>query len=253
MRLDVQWGGSTGEGWRIAGVGQTHVVAQFHALSAIAGDALVRAFIGVPQKPDWLSDSESARRWFRALKELGGAFQYRQMFHELDENGNKASTVHTGGIDNIVEVAANLCLTLHRSLPLCSESNNVEGQTRVTNINFNNSQVGFLNSGQIQNVESIAVNVSQLQDSGSNNIAEAIKQLTQAVTASQELQDTDKTIVLEQLEELSKQAVLAPEQRAKSGVLKAIAMGIPTTLAAAGSCAEAWSRWGPVILDFFTR
>jgi hypothetical protein len=151
LRLDVQWGGSTGEGWHLAGMGRTSVVAEFEALSAIAGDALVKAFAGSPQKPDWLSDPESDRRWFRALKE----------------------------------------------------------QSR------------------------------------------AIEKLTQAVTESRQLQHQEKTIVLEQLEELSKQAVLAPDQRLKPGVLNAVLNGIATTLGAAGGFAEVWSMWGQVLMRFF--
>ena len=251
MRLDVQWGGSTGEGWHLAGIGRTYPVAEFEALSAIAGDALVKAFTDSTQKPDWLSDPESDRRWFRALKERSGAFEFHRIVWEADEDGKKTGTVYTGSISNIVEVSANFCLTIHRKFPLRPESDNHGVQSNVTNIFLNNSQVGILSSGQIQHVKSITANISHLQESGSNNIAEAIEKLTQAVTESRKLQDQDKTIVLEQLEELSKQAVLAPDQRAKTGVLKAVANGIATTLGAAGGLAEVWSTWGPVVMRFF--
>jgi hypothetical protein len=221
LRLDVQWGGSTGEGWHLAGMGRTSVVAEFEALSAIAGDALVKAFTGSPQKPDWLSDPESDRCWFRALKEQSGAFEFGHVVWEADEDGKKTGTIYGGSINNVVEVSANLCLTMHRKFPLRPEPDNHEVQSNVTNIFLSNSQVGLLNSGQIQHVKSITANIRHLQGSGSSNIAEAIEKLTQAVTESRKLQDQEKTIVLEQLEELSKQAVLAPDQRLKPGVLKA--------------------------------
>ena len=90
-----------------------------------------------------------------------------------------------------------------------------------------------------------------MQESSSSNIAEAIEKLTQAVTESRKLQDQEKIIVLEQLEELSKQAVLSPDQRVKPGVLKAVVNGIATILGAAGGLAKVWSTWGPVVMRFF--
>lgn len=251
LRLDVHWGGSTGEGWRLAGIRRTSAVAEFEVLSAIAGDAVVKAFTGSTQKPDWLSDPESDRRWFRALKEQSGAFEFGHIVWEADEDGKKTGTIYGGGINNVVEVSANFCLTMHRKFPLRPEAGNHEVQSNVTNIFLNNSQVGLLNSGQLQHIQSISVNIRHLQGSGSSNIAEAIEKLTQAVTTSRKLQDQDKTVVLEQLEELSKQAVLAPDQRVKPGVLKAVVNGIATTLGAAGGLAEVWSTWGPVVMKFF--
>jgi hypothetical protein len=169
----------------------------------------------------------------------------------VDENGNKTGTIYTASITNIVEVSANFCLDLHSKFPIQATLNCLGAHTKVTNIHLINSQVGVLNSGQLQNVESIDVNLNQLQESGHADVAEAIRQLTQAVTESQEIQDEDKSTVLEQLEELSQQAVLAPDQRAKGGVLKAVATTVATILGAAGSLAEVWSTWGPVIRRFF--
>jgi hypothetical protein len=251
LRLDVQWGGSTGEGWHLAGMGRTSVVAEFEALSAIAGDALVKAFAGSPQKPDWLSDPESDKRWFRALKEQSRAFEFGHVVWEADEDGKKTGTIFGGSINNVVEASANFCLTMHRQFPLRPGPDNHEVQSNVTNIFLSNSQVGFLNSGQIQHVKSITANIRHLQGSGGSDIAEAIEKLTQAVTESRQLQDQEKTIVFEQLEELSKQAVLTPDQRLKPGVLNAVLNGIATTLGAAGGFAEVWSTWGQVVMRFF--
>ena len=232
-------------------MGRTSVVAEFEALSAIAGDALVKAFAGSPQKPDWLSDPESDKRWFRALKEQSRAFEFGHVVWEADEDGKKTGTIFGGSINNVVEASANFCLTMHRQFPLRPGPDNHEVQSNVTNIFLSNSQVGFLNSGQIQHVKSITANIRHLQGSGGSDIAEAIEKLTQAVTESRQLQDQEKTIVFEQLEELSKQAVLTPDQRLKPGVLNAVLNGIATTLGAAGGFAEVWSTWGQVVMRFF--
>jgi hypothetical protein len=251
LRLDVYWGGSTGEGWHLAAIDRTAAIVEFEALSAIAGDALVKAFTDSAQNPDWLSDPKSDRRWYRALKELSGAFAFGHIVGEADEDGKKTGTIYSGSINNIVEVSANFCLTMHRKFPIRPESDHHGVQSSVTNIFLNNSQVGLLHSGQIQHVQSITANIRHLQGSGSSNIAEAIEKLTQAVTGSQKLQDQEKTVVLEQLEELSKQAVLPADQRVKPGALKAVVNGVATTLGAAGGLAEVWSTWGPVVMRFF--
>lgn len=118
-------------------------------------------------------------------------------------------------------------------------------------INLQNSTVGVLNAGEIENVKSISVNVSTLAKSGHDDVAVALKELTEAVADSTEISPDERAYVLENLEELSKQAALAPEERAKSGVIKSILSGVATTLSAAGGLAEVWSTWGSAIRVFF--
>jgi delta 1-pyrroline-5-carboxylate dehydrogenase len=57
-------------------------------------------------------------------------------------------------------------------------------------------------------VRSRDINVSRLHESGKDDIAEAIKQLVKAISESHEMQAKDRAMVLEQLDELSRQAHL---------------------------------------------
>lgn len=109
----------------------------------------------------------------------------------------------------------------------------------------------MLNTGEIHHIKSISNNVGRLEERGQNNIAEALNNLCEAVATSDEIDLEAKAIALDQLEELSKQALLTPGARSKPGVVKAIITGLGSTLGAAGSLAGIWDTWGPAISAFF--
>lgn len=117
-------------------------------------------------------------------------------------------------------------------------------------INLSNSAMNLLFGDAINDVQHISSNVSMLAESGNTEIAEALKKVTEAVAESTGLSDEDRADVLQNLEELSRQAALEPNQR-KAGVIKSILLGISSTLAAAGGSAEVWSTWGPAIRAYF--
>jgi ABC-type transporter Mla subunit MlaD len=102
----------------------------------------------------------------------------------------------------------------------------------------------------MNNIKSIAVNIGKLNDSGLADVAAALKALTDAVAASDELIDETRSSALEQLETLSEQALLPENERMKPGILRAIGNALSSTLATAGGLAEVWSTWGPSVLAF---
>lgn len=113
------------------------------------------------------------------------------------------------------------------------------------------STIGILNPGEIEDVHSIAVHVSTLAETGLGETAEALKNLTEAVAANAEIGSAERAVLLDQLEELSTQATLPAEERARPGVIKAILTGLAAGLGAAGGLAEVWSTWGHLIRQFF--
>lgn len=125
------------------------------------------------------------------------------------------------------------------------------GTTYKTEIHLRDSVIGILNTGEIKDVESISVNASLVAEAGHAEMAKALKELTEAVAASRELSADDRAYVLENLEELSRQAALPPETRAKAGVIRSVVAGVGATLSAAGGLAEVWSTWGAVISSYF--
>lgn len=111
--------------------------------------------------------------------------------------------------------------------------------------------VGILNTGTIDNVKSISVSISHLMRSGNTDIAQALKALTVYVAESQELSSEQRISLLENLEELSRQATLDAAHRAKPGVLRSLISGIVSTISTAGGLAEVWKIWRPTIKQFF--
>ena len=123
-----------------------------------------------------------------------------------------------------------------------------QGGTEM-NVEISNSTVGLLNAGEIL-AESITANVSTLNDSNQQQIAEALRILTDAVKSSQDFSSQVQTEILEQLQLISEQATLAPPER-RAGLIKPTLKALATTLSAGGGLAEIWSKWGTTIEDFF--
>ena len=123
-----------------------------------------------------------------------------------------------------------------------------QGGTKM-NVEISNSTVGVLNTGEIL-AESIAANVSTLTDSNQQQIAEAFKNLTDAVKSCQEISSQSQAEILEQLQLLSEQATLTPSKR-KAGLIKPTLSALAVVLSAGGGLAEIWSTLGPTIVNFF--
>jgi hypothetical protein len=98
---------------------------------------------------------------------------------------------------------------------------------------------------------SISVSVSNLVNEGQTEIAEALKQITEAVAGSQDIASTQRDELLVLLEELSMQAAMEPGQRAKPSVIKAVLAALAGGLGAAGSLTDVWATWESTIQTFF--
>lgn len=126
-----------------------------------------------------------------------------------------------------------------------------QGDVTMNNIKIEGSTVGMLNTGHIQDVKNIDINVTSLAGGGNAEVADAFKMLTESVAENKEVSDEQKSELLDQLAELSGQAAAAPEKRAGPGVIKALLTGLATGLAAVGGLAETWSLAGNVICAYF--
>ena len=123
----------------------------------------------------------------------------------------------------------------------------------VNTAHISGGAVGALNVGGIQTVTSIDMKVRQLMSSsGSQNIGEALKALTQAISSTHDISsDQKRGELLEQIEVLGQQAVLPKEQH-KRGVIKAVVDSLAGVCSGAGGLAAVWQTWGPAITRFFS-
>ena len=128
---------------------------------------------------------------------------------------------------------------------------NVRIDMKLNHVEATGAQIGVLNQGSIQDVESIDVTIGNLSSAGQQEIAKAFKELTDAVVVAQDFKsETDRQELLDQIEELGAQATKTPGDR-KLGIVKATFNALATTATTFGGLASVWATWGPVIQKFF--
>ena len=110
----------------------------------------------------------------------------------------------------------------------------------AANVNLG-TQVGTINA---------ALTVISEQGESNQEVANALRELTDAVVQSQHLQEAEKQQTLEVIEEITKQAQSKPESRSL-GKIKALVAGFHTLVAASNDLTALWSRYAPVIKNFF--
>ena len=81
-------------------------------------------------------------------------------------------------------------------------------------------------------------------------MGDALRQLSEAILNSQELDDPTKREAADLLQLVAKQAEQPPEKRS-AGLLKAAVSALPTTIAAAKGLVDLWNAVGPHITHFF--
>lgn len=118
-------------------------------------------------------------------------------------------------------------------------------------IEISNSTIGFFNTGTVKKVKSINANMHILDNEGHKEVARALQCISQAVISSEDISEESRIEIVEQIEEVSRQATLPSNQRTSKGVIKALLSGIATGLGAAGGLAEVWSTWGSVLVNYF--
>jgi hypothetical protein len=129
-------------------------------------------------------------------------------------------------------------------------SRTIKGNITLNNINIDRSTIGVLNTGQMQEIQQIDVNISKLDQRAEADVAEALKALTEAIVSNQDISVEQRSELVEQLHELSDQALLPPNQR-KIGIVRAIVVGLSSSLNAVSGLATIWATWGATIRSSF--
>ena len=119
----------------------------------------------------------------------------------------------------------------------------IGSQLTLNNINVSNSTIGAINTGTIQQLDA---SITMFQGEGKGEIAGALKDLTQAIHDSNEINATTKNEVAEQLAFLVAQVEAKPEQRSR-GIIKSVLSGIGPLLTNTAALATLWSTLQPLI------
>ena len=122
----------------------------------------------------------------------------------------------------------------------------------ITNMNTNNirvenSTIGVVNFGYIQNVDRA---VTLLRQAGANDVAHALTQLTQVVVDNQDVSAQQRKEILEILSAIGTESQKPPANRAVS-VVRALAAELATIFGGLAGLSDLWTTYSPTIMSFF--
>lgn len=122
------------------------------------------------------------------------------------------------------------------------------GGVTLNNIRVSNSEIGVLNTGSIENVDST---VTVLKSSGNSELAQAVTALSEAVIKSNEISSNEKNQIIELLGAISSEAI-APKQKQRRSVVKALLSELSGMLSGIGSLASLWEKVKGVFEQVFS-
>lgn len=127
---------------------------------------------------------------------------------------------------------------VYGALPRYPERRTViqSGGVTLNNIHVTNSEIGVLNTGAVQTIDST---LTVLKSEGNSALAVALQKLSEAVIRASDLTNNQKNESLELLGAMSEEAV-APAPKRKLAVVKAMLAQMASTLAGVASVASAF-------------
>jgi hypothetical protein len=121
------------------------------------------------------------------------------------------------------------------------------GAVTLNNIHVTNSEIGVLNTGTIQSVDS---SLTVLKSGGNDSLADAIRELTESIIRASEIASSRKDEALELIGSLSQEAV-APKEKRKLAVAKALFGELSGILGGIASVGQAWAKAEPILRQIF--
>jgi hypothetical protein len=137
-------------------------------------------------------------------------------------------------------------LNSEQKLKRISRDKNPESP-RSVQINISGDQAGILNVAGV--IDSIQQNLSIANEANDKQTVEAIKNFTEAIIDSSELSKENQRKIVEQLEFLSKQAILPQEKREKPAVVLAVLSTLEQATSLTVNVHAISSRWGSQLQD----
>jgi hypothetical protein len=114
-------------------------------------------------------------------------------------------------------------------------------------IRIDRSNVGVVNTGSIQSVQ---VSLAGIERGGNASLAAALKELTEAIINSTELQPAQKNDAVQMLDIVAADAARPPEER-RPAAMRAVLSGVAEIVKVGASLATLWAHLGPTILSAF--
>lgn len=121
------------------------------------------------------------------------------------------------------------------------------GGVRMNNINVSNSVVGTINTGTIGVIDQ---SISALVQTGQPELAQAVKELSEAILKSGDLTSNQKAELVEGLSVVAEEAS-APKERRRSSVARTILENASKVIALADDITDVCQKWWPVLMAAF--
>lgn len=121
------------------------------------------------------------------------------------------------------------------------------GTVNHNHIAINNSQVGIINTGNIDNLNQT---IDSLYAASQKELAENVKNFSNVILAEKSLTDDQKTQVLESLDVITKELFQKPENRRKT-VADTLFDKISKTVQLAANALAIWQGLQPMLQKFF--
>lgn len=118
----------------------------------------------------------------------------------------------------------------------------------MNNIKVDRSIVGSINTG---NIKSLDVSLSNIKQSGNEELADSLKKIAEAIVNSKDLKPKQKDEAIEGINFISDQAQEPPESRKLSLLRTVITKQIPATINLSASLMTIWTKAGPIIKSYF--
>lgn len=118
----------------------------------------------------------------------------------------------------------------------------------MDNIKVDSSTIGVLNTG---NIQSLDTSITNLKQSGNEQLANALTTLTDSVIASGDLQNKIKDELIEILSYISSESTVPPEQQRKA-IAKSVIKKFEETISVSAKLTQLWTTWKPIIVDPFS-
>jgi hypothetical protein len=117
------------------------------------------------------------------------------------------------------------------------------GAVTLNNIRVDHSVVGAINTAEVQRID---IALSDIKIGGQEELAAQLRDFTEAVIASTELNREIKDDVLGQVSFLAQQ-VQAP-QKSAPGILKSVASGVAVAISSVNSLVVLWTKLHPLLI-----
>jgi len=122
-----------------------------------------------------------------------------------------------------------------------------KGDVTYNNINVNRSIIGSINTGDVKKID---VAIDNIKYGGDEELANSLKNFTEAVINEKDLDEKIKNNVLKNIAFLSSQANLPKENR-KNGIIKSVLTGIRHFIVSSAALISLWDNLQHILVHIF--